>query len=94
MEYTVALWEKSTKKEKTNEPEKPTGKGARNVRAPQKGLLLICALAPELNARKSEDPIYTALAISFPASASGNAVTYTVNNVYSDEYGGLNEPDA
>jgi hypothetical protein len=30
----------------------------------------------------------------FPASNSGTAVTYTVNNVYSDEYGGINEPEA
>jgi len=92
---TKILWEKSTKKnEGEKEPDKPTGKGARNARPAQKGLLLVCAIAPDLAKRKLDDPIYTAFAISFPASRSGAAVTYTVNNVYSDEYGGINEPDA
>jgi hypothetical protein len=66
----------------------------RNARPAKKGLLLICAIAPDMTTRKPEDAIYTAFAISFPASNSGQAVTYTVNNVYSDEYGGINEPDA
>ena len=55
---------------------------------------MICEIAPDLAGRKLGDPIYTAYAISFPASDSGKAVTYTVNNVYSDEYGGANESDA
>ena len=93
--HTIALWQRSTKKNKSEtEPEKPTGKGARNARPAKKGLLLICAIAPDMGSRKAEDPIYTAFAISFPASKSGQAVTYTVNNVYSDEFGGINEPDA
>jgi len=93
--YTQSLWEKSTKKNKGEKPpEKPIGKGVRNVRSAQKGLLLICAIAPDMKSRKAADPIYTAFAISFPASKSGKAVTYTVNNVYSDDYGGINEADA
>jgi hypothetical protein len=92
---TVSLWEKSTKKNKGEiPPDKPTGKGARNSRAAQKGLLLICAIAPDMTNRKADDPIYTAFAISFPASRSGTAVTYTVNNVYSNDFGGINDPDA
>jgi len=95
VDYTRSLWEKSTKKNKSEkEPDKPTGKGARNARSAQKGLLLICAIAPDMANRKGEEPIYTAFAISFPASHSGTAITYTVNNVYSDEYGGINEPEA
>jgi len=93
-EHTVSLWERSTKKNKDKEPERLTGRGARNARLPQNGLLLVCAIAPELDALKAGDPVYTAFAISFPASRLGTAVTYTVNNVYSDEYGGINEPDA
>jgi hypothetical protein len=93
--HTKELWKRSTKKNKSEkEPEKPTGKGARNARSPENGLLLICAIAPDMKSRKAGDPIYTAFAISFPASHSGTAVTYTVNNVYSDDYGGINEPDA
>ena len=49
---------------------------------------------PWNEAPKAGDPVYTAFAISFPASRSGTAVAYTVNNVYSDEYGGTNESDA
>jgi hypothetical protein len=94
LEHTIALWEKSTKKDKSKQPDEPTGKGARNARSAEKGLLLVCAIAPDLNGRRVADPIYTAFAISFPASDSGKAVTYTVNNVYSDEYGGIDEPDA
>jgi hypothetical protein len=56
--------------------------------------LLICAIAPDMTNRKADDPIYTAFAISFPASRSGTAVTYTVNNVYSNDFGGINDPDA
>jgi hypothetical protein len=94
LKHTVALWEKSTKKDKSKRPDKPTGKGARNARSAKKGLLLVCAIAPDLDGKKAGDPIYTSFAVSFPASVSGQAVTYTVNNVYSDEYGGINEPDA
>ena len=43
---------------------------------------------------KPDDPVHTAFAISFPASKSGKAATYTVNNVYSDEYGADYEPEA
>ena len=94
LEHTKGLWEKSTRKNKgEKEPDRPTGKGARNARSEKKGLLLICAIAPELDKRAADDPIYTAFAISFPASHSGKAVTYTVNNVYSDAFGGLDEPD-
>ena len=92
--HTIALWERSTKKDKNKQPDKPTGRGARNARLAQNGLLLVCAIAPDLDNLKAGDPVYTAFAISFPASRSGTAVTYTVNNVYSDEYGGVNEPDA
>ena len=93
--HTKDLWQRSTKKNKgEKEPDRPTGKAVRNARAAEKGLLLICAIAPDMATRTAEDPIYTAFAISFPASNSGQAVTYTVNNVYSDEYGGIDESDA
>jgi hypothetical protein len=92
--HTRNLWTKSTKKNKgEKEPDKPTGKGARNSRSAENGLLLICPIAPDLLNRKEGDTIYTAFAISFPASNSGKAVTYTVNNVYSDDFGGINESE-
>jgi hypothetical protein len=95
LSYTKSLWQKSTKKDKgETEPDEPTGKGARNARPSGRGLLLIGAIAPSLDGRKPGDTVYTAFAISFPASDSGQAVTYTVNNVYSDTYGGINEADA
>jgi hypothetical protein len=93
--HTRSLWAKSTKKNKgEKEPDKPTGKGARNARSAENGLLLICPIAPDLANKEDGEPIYTAFAISFPASHSGTAVTYTVNNVYSDDFGGINEPEA
>lgn len=95
VDHTRSLWEKSTKKDKGEKaPAEPTGKGARNARPQQRGLLLLGAIAPDVAGRKPGETVYTAFALSFPASRSGTAVTYTVNNVYSDEYGGINEPDA
>lgn len=93
--YTRELWKKSTKKNKSEkEPDEPNGKGARNAREPQNGLLLVYLIAPELDKRQAGYPIYTAFAISFPASKSGKAVTYTVNNIYSDEFGMDYEPES
>ncbi len=92
---TIELWRKSTKKNKSEkEPNKPNGKGARNARQAENGLLLVCPIAPDLSSRQQGEPVYTAFAISFPASHSGKTVTYKVNNVYSDDYGGDNESDA
>jgi hypothetical protein len=66
--HTKSLWEKSTKKNKGEKgPDWPTGKGARNAREAQKGMLLICAISPDMANRKPDDPIYTAFAISFRA---------------------------
>lgn len=94
-EFTKILWGKSTKKDKgETEPDRPTGKGTRNARPAKKGLLLLCAIAPDLANRKPEDPTYLAFAVSFPASLSGKAVTYTVNNIYSNDFGGIDESDA
>ena len=90
VDYTVELvGEEHEEEQEREEPGQADRKGGTQRREPAKrGLLLICAIAPDLDNRKPEDPIYTAFAISFPASKSGQAVTYTVNNVYSDEYGG------
>jgi hypothetical protein len=95
LKQTVGVWERSTRKKgEEKAPEEPSGKGARNARDPKYGLLLVYPVTPDLESRKKEDPFYTAFAISFPASDSGKTVTYKVNNVYSDEYGGDYEPEA
>jgi len=95
LQHTIDLWQKSTKKkEEQKPPEEPNGKGARNARAPQDGLLLVYPITHNLEMRKEGDPFYTAFAISFPASDSGRTVNYKVNNVYSDEFGGDYEPKA
>ena len=57
-------------------------------------ILLVCLIAPDLDSRQQSDPVYTAFAISFPASRSGKVATYTVNNVYSDDYGADHESEA
>jgi len=93
LDFMKEMWKKSTKRNKNNEPEEPNGKGARNARSPLNGLLLIYLIGPELDKRQAGDPVYTAFAISFPASKSGKAVTYTVNNIYSDEFGMDYEPE-
>jgi hypothetical protein len=87
LQYTIRLWETSTKKnKKASEPTKPNGKGARNARQRQCGLLLLYLIHPDLENRKAADLFYTSFGISFPASKSGQTVAYTVNNVYSDQF--------
>ena len=67
------LWEKSTKKNKGEKaPDKPTGKGARNARPARRDCCWSAPIAPDLTSRKPDDPVYTAFAISFPASRSGD----------------------
>ena len=95
LDFTRQMWKKSTKKNKSEkEPEEPNGKGARNARDARTGLLLIYVIGEALENRQPGDPAYLAFAISFPASKSGKAVTYTVNNIYSDEFGIDYEPEA
>ncbi len=91
---TKAMWKKSTRKKSDKEPTEPNGKGARNARLAQDGLIIFYLIGPELEKREPGDPVYVAFAISFPASQSGAAVTYAVNNVYSEEYGIDYEPEA
>lgn len=94
LKQTIGVWERSTKKKDENKaPEVPSGKGARNARDPKYGLLIVYPVTPDLSGRKMDDPFYTAFAISFPRSDSGKTVTYKVNNVYSDEFGGDYEPE-
>ena len=96
LKQTIGVWEKSTrKKEDDKQPDHPSGKSARNVRDPGCGLLLFYPITPDdLAARSTGDPFFSAFAISFPKSESGRTVTYTVNNVYTDDYGGDHEPEA
>jgi hypothetical protein len=92
--FTREMWKKSTRKKSDKEPSEPNGKGARNVRLAEDGLIIFYLIGPKLAERQPGDPVFVAFAISFPASKSGAAVTYAVNNVYSDEFGMDYEPDA
>ena len=95
LKQTTGVWERSTRtKEDQKPPKVPSGKSGRNVRDPKYGLLLVYPVTPDLEGMKKDGPFFTAFAISFPKSDSGRTVTYKVKNVFSDAFGGINEPEA
>ena len=87
-EYKVALartqllWEGSKRKNKSAEPPSiPSGQGIRYARPKGRALLMLYPLKPP-NPEKLKDPIM-GIAISFPESDTAKAISYQVNNVFS-----------
>jgi len=84
---------------RTSAPDEPSGIHIRHVRGlgdnsagipghPERGLLLLYPLSPELPGIEFDGPIM-AFGISFPASRTTTTVSYTVNNIYwRQEFGG------
>ena len=75
---------------KSDEPTAPNGPSIREIRGqgakgvpahPERGLLLIYAIAPEQNADGIEGEPVIAVGVSFPGSRAGRKVSYKVNNV-------------
>lgn len=86
LELDIADWEASgrvRRGKKVDRPTQPSGRFARKVRGPEKGLLMLYPLiANEDKAEKSDTPIL-GFAISFPAVGLGDTrITYVVTNVY------------
>lgn len=69
------------KSRSSKEPMAPSGPYIREVRSPEKGLLIIYPLDPECAGIKTEMPII-GLAFSIPDSNKAVKVQYTVNNKY------------
>ncbi|MDO9354950.1 MAG: Z1 domain-containing protein, partial [Solirubrobacteraceae bacterium] len=79
---TRRLWEKSKRKNKPkNIPDELSGQGIRIARSKKKGMLILYPLSAS-EVHLSDSPPIVGLAISFPKSDTARAITYTVNNVF------------
>ena len=79
-EQTIELWDPAKSKRKTA-PNEPAPQVARANRDPSRGLLLLYLIDP---GPSSEAPML-GFGLSFPATKSGAATEYVVNNVYIQE---------
>lgn len=70
---------------KKGEPTNPGGHYIRNMRKPEKGLLIIYPINPSFNNISDSKIPYIGFAISFPGSEKAKSVEYLVNNVYWEE---------
>ena len=66
------------------EPHTPSGPSIRERRSAQNGLLLLYPLSPKGDHVEGDIPVI-GFGISFPRSPNARMVTYTVNNVYSQQ---------
>ena len=85
LQKTIASWRQDPgRSRRRREPTTPSGPSIRERRNAQNGLLLVYPLSPEGDRVEGDVPII-GFGISFPGSPSARTVTYTVNNVYSQE---------
>lgn len=82
LKETRRLWEENTRKNKPeNPPDVPSGQGVRFARPKERGMLLIYPLDATKAGLPASPPI-VGIAVSFPQSDTARAITYTVNNVF------------
>ncbi|PKD17658.1 hypothetical protein APR41_05470 [Salegentibacter salinarum] len=89
IEDTIKDWELSERKNKSETPpEYPSGKNVRKYRGIENGLLLIYALDPKPNGWEDSniDVPIIGYAISFPKNENETKVSYSVNQVFKEEY--------
>jgi hypothetical protein len=65
----------------------------RKVRPATRGLLLIYPVKVRGEEQRPGEDFIPALGISFPASQTAKPLSYTVNEVWSQQYGLIDEPD-
>jgi hypothetical protein len=65
----------------------------RNQRPPTRGLLLIYPIKVRNEALLPDEEFIPAIAISFPASQTAAPLSYTVNDIWKQQYGLVDEPD-
>lgn len=89
LRQTIEDWQNSTRKRKRpSPPENPSGKNIRAKRMATEGLLLIYPLDPKplgWEDSRIEEPII-GYAISFPKNDLDKKITYSVNQVFLNEY--------
>lgn len=82
-------WASDTSRRRRSEtpPDRPGGREIRLVRDARKGLLLIYPVHPPDEIFVRDTPSLVGLAISFPKSEKAREVTYTVNNIFTQQGG-------
>ena len=85
LRMTIDGWrEDPGRSRRKQEPTRPSGPSIRERRSAQNGLLLLYPLSPRGDRVEGDVPVI-GFGISFPKSPSARTVTYTVNNVYSQQ---------
>ena len=85
LQMTIESWrEDPGRSRRQQEPTTPSGPSIRERRNARNGLLLLYPLSPQGD-RAEGDVAVIGFGISFPSSPSARTVTYTVNNVYSQQ---------
>lgn len=89
LRMTIDNWRTDPgRSQRKTEPTTPSGPSIRERRSAQSGLLLLYPLSPAADHVEGDIPVI-GFGISFPNSMSATTVTYTVNNVYSQQEFGL-----
>lgn len=85
LSMTINSWrEDPGRSRRQQEPKTPSGPSIRERRNARDGLLLLYPLSPTGDRVEGDVPVI-GFGISFPKSPSATTVTYTVNNVYSQQ---------
>ncbi len=95
LEQTVAAWERSpSRKPDAPAPSEPSPRAERNLRDPDRGLLIIYPLDPTMWDRQAADSDpFVAFAVSFPRSDAATPIEYQVNPVFLRNLYGLDDID-
>ena len=85
LRMTIDSWQKDPgRSRRQQEPTTPSGPNIRERRNARNGLLLLYPLSPTGHHVEGDVPVI-GFGISFPRSPTARTVTYTVNNVYSEQ---------
>ena len=85
LRMTIVSWQKDPgRSRRKEEPTTPSGPSIRERRNARNGLLLLYPLSPTGRHVEGDVPVI-GFGISFPQSPTARTVTYTVNNVYSEQ---------
>ena len=85
LRVTIDNWRRDPgRSRRQDEPTTPSGPSIRERRSARNGLLLLYPLSPAGDHADGDVPVI-GLGISFPWSPNASTVTYTVNNVYSQQ---------
>jgi len=80
-EVALLLTRARARRHGLDEPDRPNGRVIRDLRPISRGLLLVYALAPNVEKLSKNEPPFLGLALSFPSSHTARSVSYEANEV-------------